>query len=325
MDGGMDGGMGVGVSLFAGGAMVPGPLGSVPLDGVLAEPSPSLRFRLFENARFPESAWDPALRAQIILAEFGGKDWQGVKVPDREDGDPMKLRQWIEVLLEQRQERPGRLPEILVQAENLELYWQNMLMVGSGRPYTATLIEIAMAVGHMVGIYWKAKWMRPRPVQVFPAIMPAIMTPSHPSYPNNHAFQSHLIALSVGEIFEGDTNAAMRAPLLALANRIGRNREVAGVHFPADTRASAVLAPEIFDLLKGCDTFNEVLKKARTEWIEPVPRASTELTGSVPEASTKLTGPVPGGRPNNVELAEGLIDRIGDAVYRRIRAGGRSL
>jgi hypothetical protein len=300
MDGGMDGGMGVGVSLFAGGAMVPGPLGSVPLDGVLAEPSPDSGFCLFTNPRFPDSAWDPALRAQVVLAEFGGTGWWGVQLQDRDDG-PMRLRQGIEVLLEQRQERPGRLPEILVQAENLELYWRNMLMVGRGRPYTATLIEIAMAVGHMVGLYWKFRWKRPRPVQVFPAIMPAIMTPSHPSYPNNHAFQSHLIALSVGEIFVGSTKAAMRAPLLALANRIGRNREVAGLHFPADTRASAVLAPEIFDLLNGLQTFNNVLAEARNEWTEQLALA---------------------GRPNNVEPAEGLMDQIGDAVYRRLRASG---
>ena len=157
-----------------------------------------------------------------------------------------------------------------------------------------------MAVGHMVGLYWKAKYMRPRPVQVFPAIMPAIMTPSHPSYPNNHAFQSHLIALSVGEIFKGDTKAAMRAPLLALANRIGRNREVAGLHFPADTRASALLAPQIFELLKGCETFNDVLAKAGIEWRELVP----------------------GERPDNVEPTEGVMDRIGDAIYRRFHASG---
>jgi hypothetical protein len=300
MDGGMDGGMGVGVSMFAGGAMVPGPLGSVPLDGVLAEPSPDSGFRLFTNARFPESAWDPALRAQVVLAEFGATGWRDAELPDRDD-DPRKLREGIEVLLEQRQERPGRLPEILVQAENLELYWRNMLMVGRGRPYTATLIEIAMAVGHMVGLHWKFRWERPRPVQVFPAIMPAIMTPSHPSYPNNHAFQSHLIALSLGEIFVGETKAVMRAPLLALANRIGRNREVAGLHFPADTRASAVLAPKILDLLNNLDTFNAVLGKARaSEW----------------------AGLVPAGRPNNVAPAEGLTDRIGDAVYRRLRANG---
>jgi len=152
----------------------------------------------------------------------------------------------------------------------------------------------------MVGLYWKAKYMRPRPVQVFPAIMPAIMTPSHPSYPNNHAFQSHLIALSVGEIFKGDTKAAMRAPLLALANRIGRNREVAGLHFPADTRASALLAPQIFELLKGCETFNDVLAKAGIEWRELVP----------------------GERPDNVEPTEGVMDRIGDAIYRRFHASG---
>jgi hypothetical protein len=93
----------------------------------------------------------------------------------------------------------------------------------------------------------------------------------------------------------------MRAPLLALASRIGRNREVAGLHFPADTRASAVLAPKILDLLNNLDTFNAVLGKARaSEW----------------------AGLVPAGRPNNVAPAEGLTDRIGDAVYRRLRANG---
>jgi hypothetical protein len=59
-------------------------------------------------------------------------------------------------------------------------------------------------------------------------------------------------------------DAGARKPLRALANRIGRNREVAGVHYPSDTRAGQQIADEAFNKhLLNCPTFKKVLHQAK--------------------------------------------------------------
>ena len=41
--------------------------------------------------------------------------------------------------------------------------------------------------------------------------------------------------------------------LLALADRIARNREIAGLHFPSDSAAGEALAARIFAILNSLD------------------------------------------------------------------------
>jgi hypothetical protein len=55
-------------------------------------------------------------------------------------------------------------------------------------------------------------------------------------------------------------------PLQCLADRIARNREVMGLHYPSDSRAGKILADETFELLKECPTVKEMFKGAKSEW-----------------------------------------------------------
>jgi membrane-associated phospholipid phosphatase len=237
----------------------------VPMDGILAETSAE-PFFTFTGAKFPESSWDPHLRAQVILAEFGKTNWRDYPPPNPPK-QAVEIAADITAVFQWRVERPNRTAEIIAQAQNLELYWSDMLMVGPvGRPYTATLIAVGMAVGQMVGMHWKHHFKRARPVQFFPAVMPVILTPPHPSFPNNHSFQSHLIAHTVQAAFKEPVAGAMRVQLMALADRIGVNREIAGVHFPTDTDAGKQLAKDIFPLLAGLSSFREVCEAAKAEW-----------------------------------------------------------
>ena len=50
-----------------------------------------------------------------------------------------------------------------------------------------------------------------------------------------------------------------------MADRIGKNREFLGVHFPSDTEASEKLAEKVVELLKGTSRFKEILVRARSE------------------------------------------------------------
>ena len=53
--------------------------------------------------------------------------------------------------------------------------------------------------------------------------------------------------------------------LMALADRIAQNREIAGVHFPSDSAAGKRLAEMILPLLKRCPTFMRSLAAAKAE------------------------------------------------------------
>ncbi len=78
-----------------------------------------------------------------------------------------------------------------------------------------------------------------------------------------------------------------RPVLMALADRIARNREIAGLHFPSDSAAGANLARQIFVILNSTamgqrvpqaippDTapaasslrFGRVIEEAQKEWL----------------------------------------------------------
>jgi membrane-associated phospholipid phosphatase len=51
-----------------------------------------------------------------------------------------------------------------------------------------------------------------------------------------------------------------------MAQRIARNREVLGLHYPSDSAAGKILATESFALLKTCKTVTELITAAKNEW-----------------------------------------------------------
>ena len=58
-----------------------------------------------------------------------------------------------------------------------------------------------------------------------------------------------------------------------MAQRIARNREVLGLHFPSDSTAGRLLAEESFNILMQCKSIHDpahpndgLLAKARAEW-----------------------------------------------------------
>jgi hypothetical protein len=185
-------------------------------------------------------------------------------------------------------------------------------MVGTlGRPNTATLIAIGMAVGQMVGMYWKREFRRPRPVQVFPPLMPIILTPAHPSYPSNHSFQSHLIAHAVNSVFDGDAADAMHPQLFAMAARIAKGREIAGVHFPSDSDAGKHLAQDVFGLLNQVDSFRNVRNAAKAEWLQLKVGPRDAAKAECPQLKV-------GPHPVNLGPETTLVDQIADRVIQRL-------
>lgn len=55
-------------------------------------------------------------------------------------------------------------------------------------------------------------------------------------------------------------------PLRRLAERIARNREVLGLHYPSDSKAGKFLADQTESILASCATVNTLIGIAPNEW-----------------------------------------------------------
>jgi hypothetical protein len=87
----------------------------------------------------------------------------------------------------------------------------------------------------------KAYFNRPRPYHLDKSIIPIIDPPKHPSYPSGHSTQSHMIALWLCEKYP-----QRRKFYRDVAERIGINREYAGVHYSEDTEYGKYVANYLF-------------------------------------------------------------------------------
>jgi acid phosphatase (class A) len=220
-------------------------------------------FPLLLNRAYRCAFWGATWRAQVVLAEFGkNAGWQDIAV-DPPKLDPTSMQAEIRALLDHiANDRPRLMSEIVLQANGASAYFGNMLDVDATcRPNTWAVITCTFTVGQMVAMFFKSKFNRARPSHVYPAVLPVISTPTHPSYPSGHSVQSWLTAYCLSEVC-----ADLQLPAEGMAERIASNREVAGLHFPSDTQAGKAIAERVKPFLMGCPTFINLLTAAKGEW-----------------------------------------------------------
>lgn len=125
----------------------------------------------------------------------------------------------------------------------------------------------------------KKHFLRARP-ETECQIIPHIPTPPHPSFPSAHATHAMLLALVLGEIWPGE-----KALLIPVAKQIGKNREIAGVHYPTDTLAGQKLAELIFaELMKNNDFTSNYLEPVKEQYNPQPPQSPAQTEGSAPSS-----------------------------------------
>lgn len=88
-------------------------------------------------------------------------------------------------------------------------------------------------------------------------VQPMIQTPDHSSYPSGHACEAFAVASVLCRMMGAEPLAVLKDPkeprhtLFRLAARIAENRTVAGVHFPMDNLAGAMLGIVLGELVWG--------------------------------------------------------------------------
>jgi len=119
---------------------------------------------------------------------------------------------------------------------------------------------VARRIGELVTMVLKGVHMHPRPSQLCPALVPMIDPPMTPSFPAGHALQSRLITLTLKEARPGADDL-----LDYLAQRIGENRVIAGIHFVRDIDAGVAVANACYPLMKNSPIFTTLLADAKQE------------------------------------------------------------
>ncbi|MDN5788347.1 hypothetical protein [Pseudorhodobacter sp.] len=169
-------------------------------------------------------------------------------------------------------ERPVSVAELLAQADYAGAYWANLLAMNPAtKPNSFILLSVAYTIGQMVGMYFKDFFGVARPVHLIPTLVTSIPTPAHPSFPSNHSLQNHLV-LQLLTAAMPDGEAGHLFPYMQLlTDRLARNREVAGVHFRADTDAGRDIAAWLWTRhLSLMPAVTDVINAAKSEWSDRV-------------------------------------------------------
>ena len=235
---------------------------------------------------FPDLAWDASLFGMTVLAEFvqqiiGGTTWAAIVVP-APDLAMAAVSAELDQLQMLAEYRPEVMSEALAQMTDMVGYWAGLLMFSPySHPWTFRLARTAIVVGEFLAMHYKRQFQRARPSQLSPGLMPPIAVPGHASYPSGHATQAYLLSQLLAQVMPNVvTNAygptATATPgtpadflLDRLAQRVARNREVLGVHYPSDSAAGQGLAAAAFPLLQQCPSLAGAagaLALASNEW-----------------------------------------------------------
>ena len=133
-------------------------------------------------------------------------------------------------------------------------------MSGAATLRTLEVLDAALRITGVLEMRLKMHFDFPRPITTSDELQPIIQTPGHGSWPSGHATESFvaaalLTALMSGVSERGPDAVVRQSQAMRLAARIATNRTVAGVHYPSDSMAGAVLglgiAETIVSVMEG--------------------------------------------------------------------------
>jgi hypothetical protein len=161
-----------------------------------------------------------------------------------------------------RDERASAMGEILTQdVEFITAFMEALTITPGSHPKTFRFLHIASLIGSYTALHFKEVFDRPRPSYEVPALLPPIPVPGHSAFPSGHATQAYLMvecidyvySLAPAEVSNPD-RVTVRKVLHALARRVARNREIAGLHYPSDSEGGRLLASHVIGRLTSMKT-----------------------------------------------------------------------
>lgn len=206
-----------------------------------------------------------ALSSQQILFPVSLK--KSIHLPPPPANSSVQTEKELNLLLEYKKLRTEEtLATILAESESLDGIYFGDYTFGEYKtslafPQTALLLKQVFKDVFVTILFFKEEFDRVRPSILSPALDPVITVPSHPAYPSGHSTQAHFIAYFLAELMP-----EKRAEFEEVALRVAIHREIAGLHYPSDTAAGALLAREYLEALKLNPEFNKLFLLAKEEW-----------------------------------------------------------
>jgi hypothetical protein len=116
----------------------------------------------------------------------------------------------------------------------------------SRTPYTLELLGAALRLANLAEMRFKHALACRRPNEFAPQVQPMILTPSHGTLPSGHATEAFIASFVLWMLIRASAitpyaDTSWGTQLMRLASRVAVNRTVAGVHFPVDSAAGALL------------------------------------------------------------------------------------
>jgi len=168
--------------------------------------------------------------------------------------------------------REDRTAEILTQIDSQLAFWSSIVQMRSdSTPKTYELLNVALQVSVFVEMRFKHELGCWRPINYSDAVQPMITTPGHGSLPMGHASQAYMTAYILWRLQDpAGLDLSLRDMLYRAAFRMAFNRIVAGVHFPVDMPAGAVLGLALGEyFVRRCTRMDPC-----NAWSYPVPAAA---------------------------------------------------
>jgi acid phosphatase (class A) len=212
--------------------------------------------------------WDARLLPLLVDQSFYfGTSWvDHIKLPPPPANSSARTRRELDMLVSYSRRRDPSTTALITKecgmgAVLIGDYTLSEYMDNSKFAATAALLSKVNEDFSKVVMRMKKQFNRVRPHFLQADINPTIDVPGHPAYPSGHSSQAHLFARILGELMP-----SRRADFLKSAFEVAVRREIAGVHYPSDTAAGALLAESYFRYLSGNPDFLTAVAKARYEW-----------------------------------------------------------
>ncbi len=214
----------------------------------------------------------------MLLTEFARTQaWPAIDLTGHLPQTPADARAELDELHALIEFRAGVLAEAVAQRSGMPVWWCGMLGISRhSHPSTFYLMQGVLQIAQFQAHFHKNKHQRPRPSQISPALMPPIDVPGHAAFPSGHATEAHTVALTLAAVLARAAAIAPPRPVVPsqpepldrLAQRIARNREVLGLHYPSDSAAGKALAQRTVAIFGDCPTIDALTTAAAAEWRE---------------------------------------------------------
>ncbi len=213
--------------------------------------------------------WDAAyLAATQQTPTYLPKDWKGrMGAAEPPSNSSLRTRAELDYLLALQAKRTAQDVQRITHEITLAGFVFDGITYADitdeqNRPLTRKLAKNINAELTTVMMATKRHFNRVRPHHLEPRLTPCIDVPAHPAYPSGHATQAYVWAYLLCELLPTERHRR----ILAGAQLIGQDRELAGVHYPSDTALGKSIARQIVDMWLENPHFRERLDAVRSEW-----------------------------------------------------------